>query len=222
MFSGCVTFQVLVDDKGTNLMKSPAPTSTASIGGFDILGDPDFTRPLYESLRDLQDPIPAKDATRVKVCRGVAYVRLAVDSKKGVEIRGPAIKNGAKASAPGLEVKIEDVSVSDRDVTLTVEVTDSNITVKKDRNALYPETGGRVILRDSRGVDIGAKVKHDTGTTTMSGPVMAYDKETTKFKVEGTLASGVSLVAIEVWEPSDIEEIKIPFDLKDIPIRKVK
>jgi len=208
--------------KGTNLMKSPGPTGTASIGGFKILDDPDLSRPLYNSVRDLQDPIPAKDATKVKVCRGIAYVRLAVDSKKGVEIRGPAIKNGAKASAPGIEIKIEDVTVSDQDIRMVVEVTDSNIGVKKDRNALYPETGGKVILRDSRGVDIGAKVEPDPGTTTMSGLPMSYDKETTRFKVEGSLISGVSLASIEVWEPSDIEEIKISFDLKDIPIRKVK
>lgn len=222
MFAGHVTFQVLVDDKGTNLMKSPGPSGTASIGSFEILDDPDLTRPLYSSLRDLQDPIPARDAAKVKVCRGVAFVRLVIDYKKGLEIRGPAIKSGAKASAPGLELKIEDMTVSDREIRMVIEVTDSNITVKKDRNALYPETGGRVILRDSRGVDIGAKLGQETGTTTMSGPVMSYDKQSTKFKVEASLASGVSLAAIEVWEPSEIEEIKIPFDLKDIPIRKVK
>ncbi len=222
MFTGHVTFQMLFDDKGTNLMKSPGPSGMASVGGFDILDEPDFARPLYGSLRDLQKPIPAKDAAKVKVCRGVAYVRVAVDSKKGVEIRGPAIKNGSNASAPGIALKIEDVTVSDRDIKMIVEVTDSEIGVMKDRNALYPETGGRVILRDSRGVDIRAKVEHDSGSTTMSGPAMSYDQETTKFKVEGTLVSGVSLAAVEVWEPSDIEEIKIPFDLKDIPIRKAK
>jgi hypothetical protein len=222
MFAGHVTFQVLVDDKGTNLMKSPGPSGSASISSFEILDDPDLARPLYSSLRDLQDPIPAKDATKVKVCRGVAFVRLAIDSRKGLEIRGPAIKTGAQASAPGLELKIEEMTLSDREIRMVIEVTDSNITVKKDRNALYPETGGRVILRDSRGVDIGAKLEQETGTTTMSGPVMSYDKQSTKFKVEGSLAYGVSLASIEVWEPSEIEEIKIPFDLKDIPIRKVK
>ena len=222
MFSGHVTFQALVDDKGTNLMKSPGPSGTASIGGFKILDDPDFSRPLYDLLRDLQEPLPAKDAVKVKVCRGIAFVRVAVDSKKGVEIRGAAIKNGAKASAPGLALAIEEATVSDRDIKMIVEVTDSNITVKKDRNALYPETGGRVILRDSRGVDIGAKVEPDMGTSTMGGPGMSYDQETTKFKVAGTLIDEVSLAAIEVWEPYDIEEIKISFDLKDIPIRKVK
>lgn len=222
MIAGHVTFQVLVDDRGTNLMKSPGPTGTASIGGFKILDDPDFARPFYESLRDLQDPSPAKDATKVKVCRGIAYARIVVDAKKGCEIRGTAIRNGAQASAPGLEVKIVSVTITDRAVQMTVDVTDSNIGVKKDRNALYPETGGRLILRDSRGADLGAKVEQDRGSVTMSGPAMTYERETTTFKVEGTLAAETELVSVEVWEPSDVEEIKIPFDLKDIPIVRPK
>jgi len=218
-----LTYDRLVDDRETNLLKgSGSPASRTSVGGYKILPDPDEAHPFHQSVADLVEPTPAQGAVRVTMCRGTAVVRAVVDLKKTLEIRGPALKKGGKAAAAGLTVKIAELEVTGARVKMEIDIADTRVGGKKDRNLFYPESGGKVVLRDSTGRDLKAYVDPTTGASTFSGPGGPPANETTRFKVEALLKSDSPLATIEVWEPSEIEEIKIPFDLKDVPIRKAK
>jgi hypothetical protein len=218
-----LTYEVLTDDKGTNLMKTPKGlVFKTSAGGFKLLGEPNYTQPLYESVNDLLDPNPGRGAVKVKFCKGVAIVRAVLDLSKSVEIRGTAIKNGAKASGPGVALEITSYTPSGSELEMEIVVTDKRIGGKKEKHIFYPETGGKVILRDAAGRDLGAELDRSTGKSTFSGNSGEVTEETSNFKVKATLKEGSPLASIEVWEPGAVEEIRIPFDFKDVPILKTK
>ena len=222
--SAFLIYEAMADDKGTNLMKSPGGlVFKTTTGHYEQLPDPDPSRPLYESVADMRDPNPAKGATKVKLCKGTAFLRLALDLQRCIEIKGAAIKKGAKASAPTVAVEIQDVEVSGAEARLEVAITDKRIAGKKDKHMFNPETGGKVILRDSAGTILQVALEPMTGTSTMSGPDSpAVEQQTTNFKVKAKLASEAPLASFEIWEPAAIEEIKIPFEFRDVPITKAK
>ncbi|HEY3227394.1 MAG TPA: hypothetical protein VGK61_10425, partial [Planctomycetota bacterium] len=216
-----LTYDALTDDRGTDLLKGPKGTPIDPVTkGFNLLAEPDMRYPLFVHLVDLLAPSPGHAATRVKTCKGVAIVRAVVDLKKTVELRGPALKKGAKASASGLSIRIEEFTLAGGHLKIEMDITDTRGSGKKDRNLPYPQAAGKVVVRDADGRDVALALSPGVGPLPVKGPGGTSANEVARYRVEGTLKADLSVVAIEVWEPSEVEEIKIPFDLKDIPFRR--
>jgi len=212
-----VTYDALTDDRGTDLLKSPGlPGSAVVMKGFNLLPEPDARYPMYVQLVDLAAPAPSALSTRVKTCKGVATVRAVVDLKKTVEIRGPSLKKGAKASAAGLGIRLEQFDLASGRLKIEMDIAESRTSGKKEKNLPYPSSVGKVVLRDADGRDLALGLVPDLTWT----PGKGSGGEATRYRVEGNLKADLVLAAIEVWEPSEVEEIKIQFDLKDIPYRR--
>jgi hypothetical protein len=92
----------------------------------------------------------------------------------------------------------------------------------KDKVSFYPELAGRVVLRDSAGGEVrGVALKPTKGSASLGGPG-GGGSETMRCEVAGRLPAKTTLAAIEIWEPSEVEEVKIPFAFKDVPITASK
>lgn len=218
-----LTYSELVDDKGTNLLKA-APgafklVGQSTFGSSKRLSEPDPSHPFCEAPRDFDKAAPGRGATRIKSCKGVAIVRAVVQLKKTVEIVGADLKQGGNAKALGSALALESIDVKGNSVQMTVAITDARRGAK-DKVSFFPETPGRVVLRDSAGAEVsGVVLTPTTGSATfgLGGPV-AGDSETNRYELSAQLPPKTTLVAIELWEPGAVEEVKIPFAFKDLPI----
>ena len=221
--SESLSYEALVDDKGTDLTKSPSglvfkPSSAA----YRMLPDPDMARHFYGGVADVLEAFPARNATKIATCKGVAKVRAVVEMEKRYDIRGPNLKKGAKDSGFGVDLLIEVLDITGNKVRIEVAVTDTRVSDGNARKIFHPLGAGKIVLRDAAGRDLGATFTLASPTSTVGGPAGGANFLTTKFKAQAEVKPDSPLAAVEIWEPALIEEIKIPFDLKDIPIRKAK
>ncbi len=214
-----LTYSELIDDKGTNLLKSSGPwrlTGSSTFGNARRLGAPDYGRVFCEAPADLVAASAAAGATRIKSCKGTAIVRAVVELKKTVEIAGKDLAKGAKANAGGAALAIESLDTSGERVRIVVEITDQR-RVSKDKALIYPETPGRIVLRDSTGAEaLDLTLDPSTGSATFE--LGGGSSETATYEITARLADKATLTGIELWEPGTVEEVKIPFAFKDVPI----
>lgn len=220
--SQVITFSELVDDKGTDLLNASAGLSVMKVlEGYHLLDDPDTTRPFHEIPAERMDPAPARSATKVKSCKGVVTVRAVVEMKKLVEIPERGLKPGTRMDGGALGIRIETIDLAEASARMEIDVIDSRLSSRKEKKPYFPEIAGRVILRDSSGREVKATLEKGSVTTTPAGPT-GPARETTRFKVSATLQPKTPLVALELWEPSEVEEVKINFEFKDVPMKKPK
>jgi hypothetical protein len=220
-----LTYTELVDDKGTNLLKTPAAggfklVSQSTFGSTKRLPDPDPSRPFCEAPKDMLKAVPAAAATNIKSCKGPAVIRAVVELKKTVDISGAKLKAGAKADAAASAIEIESLDVVGQSVKVKLALTDARRGAK-DKASFYPETPGKLVLRDSAGAEVrGVAMNPTTGSATLG--FGGSGNETMHCEVTGQLPDKTTLAAIELWEPGAVEETKIPFAFKDIPIKAAK
>jgi predicted secreted protein len=220
-----VTYSELTDDKGTNLLKPAGNSgwrmvSQSTFGNPKRLPEPDFSRAFYEAPQDLLKAVPGQGATTIQTCKGTAFLRTIAELKKTVEIAGKDLKQGAKAKAGGAAIEIESVDLSGASVRMQVAITDPRRGAK-DRASFYPETAGRVVLRDSNGDEVqGVRLNPTTGSASFGSG--GGSSETMRCEISGQLPGKTSLASIELWEPGEVEEVKIPFAFKDLPITASK
>ncbi len=217
-----ITFDALKDDKGANLLTAVAGLSLKSkFDDYRILAEPDMERPFYRSLPDKLDSAPARGSTKLATCKGEAVVQAVVELEKMVDIRGQSLKKGAKEGGGGLVLQIDSLDTTGEKLKMEVAVTDTRIQSKRERRVFYPESRGRIVLRDANGREIASDIE-PAGTTTTGGVDGAPIYEVTRFKVRSRQKSETPLAMVEVWEATGLEEIKIPFDLKDVPMKRLK
>lgn len=220
-----LTYSELVDDKGTNLLKAGGGPlklrGKSTFGNPERLPEPDASRAFCEAPQDFLEAAPGAGATKIKSCKGTAIVRAVAELKRVVEITGANLKKGAKAKAAGAALEIESVEVAGESVSMEVAVSDTRRGAK-DKTFFYPELAGRVVLRDSAGGEVrGVTLKPTTGSTSLGGPG-AGGSETMRCEVTGRLPAKTTLSAIELWEPAEVEEVKIAFAFKDVAITASK
>jgi hypothetical protein len=214
-----ITYDALADDKGTNLLAARSGLVTKStIGEYRMLPAPDMERPFFESVPDNLDASPGRGAARVKVCKGVAIVRAILELERQVEIRGTDLKKGARAAGFGIILDLESVETTGAKARLQIAITDTKVGSRKERRLFYLETGGKVVLKDAAGHEIPCEVETSGGPSPGPDPT----QEITRFKVQAALQPGTTINGIEIWQPINFEEIKIPFDFKDVPIKRPK
>jgi hypothetical protein len=222
----CLMYSDLTDDKGTNLLKPGGGggwklTSQSTLGDTNRLPEPDFSRVFCEAPQDFLKAVPGQGATKIKSCKGTAVVHAVAELKRTVEIAAKDLKAGAKAKAGGAALEIESMEVTGESVRMVVAITGVRRGLK-DKASFYPETAGRVVLRDSAGDEVrGVTLKPTTGSASIGGSG-AGGSETQRSEIAGRLPAKTTLAAIELWEPGEVEEVKIPFAFKDIPIKGSK
>ena len=217
-----LTYSELVDDKGTNLLKSGGGAgggmtlvSQSTFGNPDRLSAADPSRPFYDSPEDFVKAVPGRGATKVKSCKGVAVVRAIAEMKKTLQIGGADLKQGARVKAGDAALEIESIDVSGQSVTLALAITDPRRGVK-DRTSFYPEKAGRLVLRDTAGAELqDLTVKPTTGSATLGSG--GGGSETVQYEVTGRLGGAAKLAAVELWDPGKIDEVKIPFVSRTCP-----
>jgi hypothetical protein len=219
-----LTYTELVDDKGTNLLKAGGSgfklVSQSTFGSTKRLPAPDPSQPFCEAPQDFVKAVPGPGATMIKSCKGTVIVRAVVEIKKTVEIAGANLKKGAKADAGGSALEVESIESAGESVRVKLAVTDARRGAK-DKAFFYPETPGRVVLRDSAGGEVrGVAVNPTTGSATIGSG--GGSSETMHCEVTGQLPAKTTLAAVELWEPGAVEETKIPFAFRDIPIKASK
>ena len=218
-----LSYEALADDKGTNLLTARAGLSPKSpIGEYRFMAEPDSTRLVYRPLYESLDASPAKGATKIKTCKGTATFQAMLELNRGTDIRGASLKKGGKESGFGIVVEIDTLETTGGRLRMDLSITETRLKDRRDQKVFYPQSRGKIVLRDAEGKEIPAEVE-PIGRST-PGPAPAGElptQETTRFKVEAAL-KGATLTVIEFWEPGTVETISIPFDFKDVPIKKAK
>jgi hypothetical protein len=215
-----VTYDALVDDKGTNLLTTPSGLAAAtSIGGYRLLADPAPDRPLFRIPFDVLDGAPARGSTRFKTCKGTAVLHAVLEAEIRVDLRGTFLKKGARGEGFGLVLEVDTLEISPTRVRMEVSITDTRVVKRKEERIFYPQNRGKIVLRDAAGKEIASEAEQ-VGPVVESGKPVS--KETTRFKVQAALKDGATLNAVEVWEATYVEAIKIAFDFKDVPMKKMK
>jgi hypothetical protein len=221
-----LTYTELVDDKGTNLLEQGDSggwrlKQRTTTGNPRRLPDPDPTRPFCEAPQDFHELVPAAGATKIKSCKGTAFVRAVVELKKTAVIAGAALKDGAKAEVGGTALEIASLATTDGSVRMTIALTDARRGAK-DKAFSYPELPARLVLRDATGAEVtGVRMEPKAGVMSLSMPG-GNSNETLRYEVEATLPAGTTLAAVEMWEPAAVQEVKIPFACKDLAILAAK
>jgi hypothetical protein len=223
-FSRHVTFESLVDEKGTDLLKTPSGLSAArpSIGEYRLLDEPDPTRPLLEPVTDNLDGAPAKGANRIKTCKGTATLQAVLDVERRLDLKGQFLKKGARDEGFGIILEVETLDTTGGKARLDLAITDTRIGARKDQKIFYQTTRGKILLRDAAGKEIPSEVTGITRGAPASGAGDAASRETTKFRVQASLKDGAVLAGLEIWEATYFEDIKIPFDFTSVPLKKAK
>src|SRR5688572_5979806 len=220
-----VSYDALADDKGTNLLSTPAGLRIKPpIGEYRMMAEPDATKPLARPVSDILDAAPAKGSTKIKTCTGTATIQSVLEVERRVELRDKALAKGSRDSAFGIALELENLDVSADKARLTVAITETRMGSRREQKVFYPQARGKIVLRDKAGQPIPCEV--DQLGPSVAGPPPrgggAPKEETTRFRVLAALKEGVVLNGIEVWEATAVEEIKFPFDLKDVPLKKSK
>lgn len=215
-----VTYEALVDDKGTNLLTTPSGLAArTTIGGYRLLAEPAPDRPLFKIPFDVLDGAPARGSTRFKACKGTAVLNAVLETEIRVDLRGTFLKKGARGEGFGLVLVVDTLDISPTRVRMEIAITDTRIVKRKEERIFYPQNRGKIMLRDAAGKEIASETEQ-VGRVVESGEPVS--KETTRFKVQAALKDGATLNAVEVWEATYVEPIKIAFDFKDVPMKKVK
>jgi len=218
-----LVYEALADDKGTNLLMTRAGLSLKSpIGEYRFLSEPDPTRLVFRSLYESLDACPARSATKVKTVKGTATFQAVLELNRGVDIRGASLKKGGREQGFGLTVELETFDTTGGRLRIDMSVTETRLKDRREQKVFYPQTRGKLVLRDAEGKEIAAEVEQVGRSTPGAAPEGEQpSQETTRFRVEAAL-KGATLNIIEFWEPIAVETITIPFDFKDVPIKKSK
>jgi hypothetical protein len=143
--------------------------------------------------------------------------------ERRLEIKGILLKDEAYDAAHGITLEIEKLDASGGRVKADVAVRDRRLNERREQRVFYPQTRGKFILKDSKGQELACEVESKGSKL---GPPGADgsppQEETTRFRIQAALKDGATLQAIELWEPVAQEEIKIPFDFTDVPMKKTK
>ena len=218
-----MSYEALADDKGTNLLASPAGLQPKPmIGEYRFMAAPDMTHPVYKPVFEFLDASPNRAATKVKTCKGTVTFQAMLEVDRRLDIRGVNLKKGAKESGFGVTVEVETLETTGGRLRMELAITDTRLPERRQNRITYPQNRGKIILRDAAGQEIPADV--DQIGKSVPGPSKPDElprDETTRFKVTAALKDA-KLDMIEFWECTAFEETKIPFDFKDVPIKRTK
>ena len=192
------------------------------IGEYRFMPEPDTTRPVYKPVFEILDAAPARNASKVKTCKGTVTFQAMMETDRRLDIRGVNVKKGAKETGFGLTVEIETLETTGGRLRMELALTDSRLPERRQNRITYPQARGKIILRDSAGQEIPVDV--DQIGKSVPGPATADEPprlETTRFKVTAALKDA-KLDMIEFLECTAVEETKIAFDFKDVPMKRTK
>ncbi len=208
--SSTMSLEQLEDDKGTKLI-------SADQGGVIFMMDEDYEDGAAPSANRLSDPLryndrvaPHDDAEKLTICKGTVTVKYALDYKKVLTLQKPADAKGQTHQAGDFTVAIQEYSMEGRVVRMLVAVTmrgemdelpiharDFAITDKEGKS--YPASGHSEDWESSTG---------QGGTTT-----------TVTYALTVRLPEKVEVASFDFIQPTEVEEIVIPFEFKDLPIK---
>lgn len=220
-----LTYEALTDDRNTPLLATPAGLREArpSVGEFRMLPEPDPSRPLFRPVTQYLDAAPGRGSSKMKACKGTAVIKVVLEMERRLELKGNRLKTGGLDSAISMSLEIENLDVSGGRVKLDIAVKDMRLAERREERIFYPQTRGKIVLKDSKGQEIPFDVESKGSKLGAPGSDGAPPKEeTTRFRVQAALKGDATLHSIELWEPTAVEEIKIPFEFTDVPMKRTK
>lgn len=191
------------DDQGTDLRAQAAGGATFTLSEEEAMEPGQLTKSLgFSETGVLHDK--ASKLARLKGSLRLEYV---LESRKIASFERPAGRIGKPQREGSLTVTIKSFSASENDVDANVTVEVANAREK----LLIRASGFRLI--DSKGAAHAASGWVDEDVDEDTGKI-DYDCD-----LEFKLPDKTVIVALEFTVPTDLEEIVIPFDFKDLPLK---
>ena len=189
--SAFVTLESFEDDKGTNLMTD---NDSAYIGedGWEEQTEAAAAR-LCERLQINDTAIPHEDAEHIAVLKGTVSVKYALNWKKALSLANPLAAKGQSHKAGDNTVSLQEFAVNGRKVAMKVALTMKG---EPEEFAVRP--------RDFVIVDKEGKSHASVGRIE---------------NWESTSPEKAEVAAFEFIQAEEVEEISIPFEFKNIPIK---
>jgi hypothetical protein len=199
----CIRLRVdeLKDDKGTDLLTGVNPDIPWGVTDIESPGL------LHAEVSKFSPTIADWDATRLTVCRGAVLLQIVLESKRILEIKEPEKNARGQHDMESLGVWVQDFNRSGDKLTSTVRVT---LRGGQKKDSVRPSYFG---VLDSKGTFLAAR-----------GHAGAYsagvgDGPQVWISLEWNLPAGTELSSFELHIPSDVHELEIPFEFRDLPLK---
>jgi hypothetical protein len=206
--SAVLTLESFEDDKGTNLLTD---NDSAYIGedGWEEQTEAAAAR-LSERLQINDTSTPHEDAEHIAVLKGSVAVKYALNWKKALTLANPLEAKGQSHKAGESTVSLQEIAVSGRKVTMTV-----GLTMKGDAEQFAVRPRDFVIV-DKEGKSHAAvgRIENWEQSAGAEG-----ESTTVTFNLTVTLPEKAEMAAFEFIQAEEVEEISIPFEFKNIPIK---
>lgn len=199
----CMRLRVdeLKDDKGTDLLTGLTPDNPWGVTDIDSPGL------IHAEVSKFSPTIAHWDATKLTICRGAVLVQIVLESKRVLEIKDPEKSARGQHDVESLGVWVQDFKRSGEKLTSTAFVT---LRGGQKKDSLRPSYFG---VRDANGKLHPARGHAGAYSTGVGDGTQVW------IHVEWNLPAGIELSAFELHIPSDIHELEIPFEFKDVPLK---
>ena len=190
------------DDQGTDLRARAA-------GGSFTVNEEEAVNPehLVKPISFSESTALHERAQKLVTLKGALRLEYVLESRKVVSFEKPAGMVGKPVKSGNLTVTLQRWNVTDGELDARVHVQAATV---RDRIPIRA-SGFRVI--DSKGVAHPAAGSVDEDSDEDTGKV-EYEAD-----LELSIGGGIEIASLEFTIPIDIEEIVIPFDFKDLPLK---
>jgi hypothetical protein len=196
--------QALEDDKGTNLLGQREGWWSGP--DREVPGDS-----LSRALSFWHPAVPDDAAQKLAKCKGTVTVSFVLERKKAIGIANPAGAKGTTHTAGALSFTLRDFTTSKGAAVAAVELRVRG----KDGNGVLVGPGD-ITLVDREGKAHRARVRSESWGAD-------YDWEGTSttayYSIGFSLPENAEIASLDVAAPADVEEVVIPFDFKDLPLK---
>jgi predicted transcriptional regulator len=199
------------DDKGTNLR-------SADGGGFFVLSEEDYDGGQPPSPDRLSEPLqfndqipPHEEAEKIAVVSGRLTVKYALDWKKVLSLAKPADARGQTHQAGDVTVAIQDFAVEGRRVRMKVAVT-----MKGEVEEDLPVRARDFVITDTDGKSHPASGSQENWESFSDNN---GEKTIITYALTVQLPEKAQIAAFELLQPTEVEEVVIPFEFKDLGIK---
>ena len=192
------------DDRGTDLHAKAAGALVTFSLSEEYPPEPGH---LMKALDFSENSLLHEQAAKIERLKGSVRLEYVIESRKLATFEKPAGWTGKSQKLGGVTVTLKKYSATDEDADVNVKIESATL-----RDKLLLRARGFHLI-DSKGAVYEASGWIDEEPDEDTGKI-EYDCD-----LEFTFPEKTVIVALEVTVPTDLEEVVIPFDFKDLPLK---
>ncbi len=192
------------DDRGTDLRAKAAGAGVTFTLSEEYPPEPGH---LVKALDFTENTLLHDQAAKISRLKGSVRLEYVIESRKLATFEKPAGRVGKPEKVGGITVTLKKYSVNDDDADVNIKIETATL-----RDKLLLRARGFHLI-DSKGAVYEASGWIDEEPDEDTGKI-EYDCD-----LEFSFPEGTVIVALEVTIPTDLEEVVIPFDFKDLPLK---